>query len=96
MDGRSVMGTVAPSASQSPISPIARHGSFKRKRSTTGLDTSPGSGMDDEDNSLLGDPNDKKRQPGVKRACNECRQQKVSPSPESLPIAYCLLLREVA
>lgn len=69
-----MVGVGGPSASQSPISPIHRHGSVKRKRSMTGLDSSPGSG--DEDNSML-DPNDKKRQPGVKRACNECRQQKL-------------------
>ncbi|KAF7556641.1 hypothetical protein G7046_g6238 [Stylonectria norvegica] len=46
----------------------------KRKRSTggmAGLESSPGSIIDDEH----GD-HDKKRQPGVKRACNECRQQK--------------------
>lgn len=35
-----------------------------------GIESSPGSGNEDHD--------DKKRQPGVKRACNECRQQKVS------------------
>ena len=36
-----------------------------------GHESSPGSGHDDDELS-------KKRQPGVKRACNECRQQKVS------------------
>lgn len=78
MDGQSIVGagTVPPSASHSPISPILRHGSIKRKRSNGGLDSSPGSGIGDEDNSLA-EP-EKKRQPGVKRACNECRQQKVS------------------
>lgn len=48
-----------------------------------GLESSPGSDHDD-DNEL-----GKKRQPGVKRACNECRQQKVShvrvPSPRVPP-----------
>jgi hypothetical protein len=39
-----------------------------------GMDSSPGSIGGDVDEH--GD--DKKRQPGVKRACNECRQQKVS------------------
>lgn len=58
------------------MSPILRHGSIKRKRSNGGLDSSPESGMGDED-STLPEP-EKKRQPGVKRACNECRQQKVS------------------
>jgi hypothetical protein len=44
-----------------------------RKRNVTiaGMDSSPGSIDDGED---IGD--DKRRQP-VKRACNECRQQKV-------------------
>lgn len=65
----------------SPTSPVSsRQGGsttmLKRKRSTGlggGLkdESSPGSDNDDND----GD-NDKKRQPGVKRACNECRQQK--------------------
>lgn len=43
------------------------------------MDSSPGSPMGgDDEQSLL--ESDKKRQPGVKRACNECRQQKVSES----------------
>lgn len=61
-------------ASLSPTSPVSSRGP-KRKRSTglNGLEDSPGSFADDDH----GD--DKKRQPGVKRACNECRQQKVRP-----------------
>lgn len=45
-----------------------------RKRNVTiaGMDSSPGSIDDGDDN----DRDDKRRQP-VKRACNECRQQKV-------------------
>lgn len=69
----------------SPTSPVSsRQGStgsiLKRKRSS-GIgggfkdESSPGSMNDDAD----GD-HDKKRQPGVKRACNECRQQKVRPN----------------
>lgn len=38
-----------------------------------GLESSPGSVIDDDHAD-----HEKKRQPGVKRACNECRQQKVS------------------
>lgn len=75
MDGSSIMVTGG-AASMSPTSPVSsRHGGApKRKRSTglTALESSPGSFLDDDQ----GD--DKKRQPGVKRACNECRQQKVS------------------
>jgi hypothetical protein len=46
-----------------------------RKRNVTiaGMDSSPGSVEDMDDDSR----DDKRRQP-VKRACNECRQQKVS------------------
>ncbi|KAK9420373.1 putative Zn(2)-C6 fungal-type domain-containing protein [Seiridium cardinale] len=76
MDAHSLIG--AASASLSPTSPIsARHGpTIKRKRSLGGLDSSPGSDpADNEDQSLL--EREKKRQPGVKRACNECRQQKL-------------------
>lgn len=40
------------------------------------MGSSPGS--QDGDDDMMGDHNEKKRQPGVKRACNECRQQKVS------------------
>lgn len=78
MDGSSIMGAGGP-PSMSPTSPVSsRHGAApKRKRSTglTTLESSPGSFVDDDQ----GDA-DKKRQPGVKRACNECRQQKVGPS----------------
>jgi len=48
-------------------------GSFKRKRSGVEFESSPGSGGEAEE-----DEHDRRRQPGVKRACNECRQQKVS------------------
>jgi hypothetical protein len=75
MDASSIVAGGA--ASMSPSSPVSsRHGiAPKRKRSTgmTGLDSSPGSLADDDHAE-----NEKKRQPGVKRACNECRQQKVS------------------
>ncbi|KAI0126533.1 hypothetical protein BJ170DRAFT_684121 [Xylariales sp. AK1849] len=76
MDGQSLIG--AGSASLSPTSPVsARHApTIKRKRSSGGLDSSPGSGIGgDDDQSLI--EREKKRQPGVKRACNECRQQKL-------------------
>lgn len=75
MDGSPVSaggGGITPGSPTSPMS--SRHGgnaAAKRKRSMAGPESSPGSGHDDDE---LG----KKRQPGVKRACNECRQQKVS------------------
>ncbi|KKA26250.1 hypothetical protein TD95_000041 [Thielaviopsis punctulata] len=60
-----------------PVSASAATNSTKRKRSSmaAGIDhSSPGSpgAIDDEHVE-----NEKKRQPGVKRACNECRQQKL-------------------
>lgn len=75
MDGSPVSaggGGVTPGSPTSPMS--SRHGggaAAKRKRSMAGPESSPGSGHDDDEHG-------KKRQPGVKRACNECRQQKVS------------------
>jgi hypothetical protein len=81
MDASSMMAASG-AASMSPTSPVSsRHGhahgnsnGIKRKRSSVaGIDSSPGSGIDDHDAEQ-----EKKRQPGVKRACNECRQQKVS------------------
>lgn len=48
--------------------------SYKRKRSGAAeFESSPGSGGEEND-----EDGNSKRQPGVKRACNECRQQKVS------------------
>lgn len=54
------------------LSPV----SSKGKRRRIQEDSSPGSGDDGYD--AHGNGSDKRRQPGVKRACNECRQQKVS------------------
>ena len=64
----------------SPAS-IERPGSHgrKRKASIAGFDSSPGTiespGNYESDD---GHPNDERRKQPVKRACNECRQQKVS------------------
>ena len=60
------------SAIGSPTS--ARAGGVKRDRSVAGLDSSPGSVEDGEGEDGT---EDRRRAPGVKRACNECRQQKV-------------------
>jgi hypothetical protein len=62
-------GASSPTASARP----GTGGSYKRKRSGAEFESSPGSGGDDND-----DEGERRRQPGVKRACNECRQQKVS------------------
>jgi hypothetical protein len=61
----------------SPTGRPGTSGSYnKRKRSGVEFESSPGSGGEGDDDDQAG-----RRQPGVKRACNECRQQKVSHSP---------------
>lgn len=45
----------------------------KRKRSGADFESSPGTGAEDDQENT-----ENRRTPGVKRACNECRQQKVS------------------
>ena len=64
-------------ASSPLVSPTSTHSSGaktqKRTQSTAGLESSAGSGDDVDEAGEL-----RKRQPGVKRACNECRQQKVN------------------
>ncbi|KAF4340597.1 zinc finger transcription factor [Fusarium beomiforme] len=79
-------------ASMSPTSPVSsRHGhgnsngTNKRKRSSmAGVESSPGSNIDDHDAEQ-----EKKRQPGVKRACNECRQQKLRCDVVQEPFQSC-------
>ena len=55
-----------------PLSTTASPTSIKGKRSRK-RESSSGSEQDGYEGSI----GDKRRQPGVKRACNECRQQKV-------------------
>jgi hypothetical protein len=72
-----IRGTVAHSPSSAGIAsglPQAK----KRNVSGTGMDSSPGSIDDIDDHE---GQEEKERQP-VKRACNECRQQKVSVEPD--------------
>jgi hypothetical protein len=59
---------------QLPVS-VAADGVHGRKRNMAiaGIDSSPGSMEDMDDN----DAREEKRRQPVKRACNECRQQKV-------------------
>ena len=51
--------------------------SQKRSQYAAGIDSSPGSIEEGEDGDGDGDEG-RKRLPGVKRACNQCRQQKVT------------------
>lgn len=85
MDGILSAGGATPASPTSPLS--VRHapnGNIKRKRDSL-VESSPGSIGGQEDDGL--DNDSKKRQPGVKRACNECRQQKVSqPAPARSPL----------
>jgi hypothetical protein len=60
-------GATSPTTS---VRPGTANSYNKRKRSNDA--SSPGSGGEEDDGGSA------KRQPGVKRACNECRQQKVS------------------
>ncbi|KND91327.1 Regulatory protein LEU3 [Tolypocladium ophioglossoides CBS 100239] len=93
MDGSSIVARGG--ASMSPTSPASsRHGNGgpKRKRSSGmgAVESSPGSFMDDDhgEHGEHGD-HDKKRQPGVKRACNECRQQKLRCDVVQEPFQSC-------
>ncbi|KJZ77382.1 hypothetical protein HIM_03106 [Hirsutella minnesotensis 3608] len=93
MEGSSIVARGA--ASASPTSPSSsRHGAGgpKRKRSSgvAAVESSQGSFLDD-DHADQGDgaDHDKKRQPGVKRACNECRQQKLRCDVNQDPFRSC-------
>lgn len=74
-----------PASSLSPTSPVSvrsqvfahngSNGGAKRKRSSVAM---MGDSPESDDDDATGEhSHEKKRQPGVKRACNECRQQKV-------------------
>ncbi|KAI9781289.1 MAG: hypothetical protein M1839_006082 [Geoglossum umbratile] len=75
-------------------------GRRKRNRSIAGLDSSPGSiddgtgtvgSHDDEE----GGHDERRRLPGVKRACNECRQQKLRCDVVQDPFAPCSRCRRL-
>jgi hypothetical protein len=71
-DNASVDSPVMAGLNQLPVAADGVHG---RKRNVTmaGIDSSPGSMEDMDDH----DAREEKRRQPVKRACNECRQQKV-------------------
>lgn len=73
-----VISPVMTGVNHAPLSMSVTDGLQARKRNVTiaGMDSSPGSIEDTEDN----DGRDDKRRQPVKRACNECRQQKVGRS----------------
>ena len=67
-------GSIGHSSAPAAATPGALASGKKRNVAVAGLDSSPGSTEDVED----GEPHEEKRRQPVKRACNECRQQKVS------------------
>ena len=69
--GSMIRGVTSPTTSARP----GTANSTKRKRSGLDFESSPGTGGEADDDGL---ERHTPRQPGVKRACNECRQQKVS------------------
>ena len=72
--GVGVIGGAQQGGASSPSSVRNGAPNAKRKRSGAGFESSPGS-VDIPENDE--DDAERRRQPGVKRACNECRQQKV-------------------
>lgn len=82
MDGQGIVGGVGGhGTASSPVSARGGVGGGKRKRSGAGFESSPGSGGENEHDE---EEAERRRQPGVKRACNECRQQKVSHNVKNL------------
>ncbi len=78
MDSQGVVGGAGGHSHGSATSPVSVRssggtGGGKRKRSGVEFESSPGSGGEHEE-----EEGERRRQPGVKRACNECRQQKVT------------------
>jgi hypothetical protein len=73
MDGLHESGGVTSPATSTR--PGTAADSYKRKRSGAEFESSPGTGGEGDGEE---EEESKRRQPGVKRACNECRQQKVS------------------
>ena len=69
--GAMVRGATSPTSGVRP----GTANSSKRKRSGPEFESSPGTGGEADDDGI---ERHTPRQPGVKRACNECRQQKVS------------------
>jgi hypothetical protein len=67
-------GSTGHSSAPAAATPGGPASGKKRNVAVAGLDSSPGSTEDVED----GEPHGEKRRQPVKRACNECRQQKVS------------------
>ncbi|KAF7871564.1 hypothetical protein EAF04_003671 [Stromatinia cepivora] len=79
-----IMGGAPASSPTTAVRPGTGGGFNKRKRSGAGFDSSPGTGNEQEDEDA-----ERRRQPGVKRACNECRQQKLRCDVVQDPFTTC-------
>ncbi|KAF7902509.1 hypothetical protein EAF00_002412 [Botryotinia globosa] len=69
--------------------PSTGEGFNKRKRSGAGFESSPGTGNEQTGNEQDDEDAERKRQPAVKRACNECRQQKLRCDVVQNPYSTC-------
>ncbi|KAK2797559.1 hypothetical protein FQN50_009154 [Emmonsiellopsis sp. PD_5] len=78
-------------AGPSPATSLALGGVRKRNISIAGLDSSPGSTEDIEE----AENHDEKRKQPVKRACNECRQQKLRCDVIQDPFTTCSRCRRL-
>ncbi|KAL9124939.1 MAG: hypothetical protein Q9217_005786 [Psora testacea] len=89
--GGNTSHATAPPSSNSPKSTKGKVRTPKRSYDKTDLGSSSAESADDGG----GGRGDRKRQPGVKRACNECRQQKcdVVTEPTYLPCERCRRLK---
>ncbi|TVY42940.1 Regulatory protein [Lachnellula occidentalis] len=80
--GSMIRGVTSPTTSARP----GTANSTKRKRSGIDFESSPGTGGEADDDGL---ERHTPRQPGVKRACNECRQQKLKCDVQQDPFHAC-------
>ncbi|OBT77262.1 hypothetical protein VF21_04042 [Pseudogymnoascus sp. 05NY08] len=88
MDAQGGVGVIGGGhgGASSPTSVRNGTANAKRKRSGAGFESSPGS-VDIAENEE--DEAERRRQPGVKRACNECRQQKLRCDVVQDPFTTC-------
>ncbi|KAL3425406.1 C6 transcription factor [Phlyctema vagabunda] len=88
MDTHNMMSTAggasSPTTSNRPGTGTGGGSYNKRKRSGVEFESSPGSGGEAEEEEA-----ERRRQPGVKRACNECRQQKLRCDVVQDPFSSC-------
>lgn len=89
--GNAGEGAFGDPSAVSPVSNRSLTSADKKRSRDNGVDTSSSG----EDSNIAG--GDKRRYPGVKRACNECRQQKlrcdVATSPTYMPCSRCRRLQ---